>query len=227
MVSRFRSVLLFVVLIAAADVAAQEQRIVTLSPSDPARWDFVTQVGWFGGNKSEIAPDWNDWYDTAALEVAVGHYWTPHLKVELGVSTTAEARMLIEERVLLPTDGFPLIRSRDHRFRSTGVGAGLTYQFFENAWFHPFLGAGISLVHERQRAGVAQPLVFFGDPLTRVVPPAPEPFERDATDVRPFALLGFKAYVSERAFIRTDLRVTASRDHAETAAWSGGVGFDF
>ena len=227
MISTFRIAVLLVVLAAASEAAAQDRPTVTLSPNSPARWDFVTQVGWLGGNKSEIAPDWNDWYDTASIEVAGGHYWTPHLKIELGVSTTAEAEVLVEERVLLPVDGFPFYRSRSHRFRTTTVGAGFAYQFFENAVFHPFLGAGVSLVHERQHVDVAQPLVFFRDPLTRVVAPAIEPFERDVTHLRPFALLGFKAYVSERAFFRTDVRVSASRDHAESVAWSGGVGFDF
>jgi hypothetical protein len=38
---------------------------------------------------------------------------------------------------------------------------------------------------------------------------------------------GFKVYVSERAFIRTDLRTSWSSDGLAAMAWRNGIGFDF
>jgi opacity protein-like surface antigen len=214
-------------LVTASHASAQARPVIVLSPGDPSRWDFSTHVGWVGGNKSAIAPDWNDWYDTASIDVSGGYYWTRHLKLELDVSTTAAAGMFVDEHVLLPGDSFPYFRQREHTFRTTSATAGMAYQFFENSWFHPFVGGGIAVVHERERTGVAQPLVYFRDPQTRVVLPHPDPFDRESTDARPFAMLGLKAYVSERAFIRTDLRISASTRQAESVALRLGVGFDF
>ena len=44
---------------------------------------------------------------------------------------------------------------------------------------------------------------------------------------RPFVGAGFKVYVSERVFIRTDLRTSWSSDGLATMAWRNGIGFDF
>jgi len=226
MLRTFRAALVFGALITATHAAAQAPPVVTLRPVDPSRWDVAAHVGWFGGNKSEIAPDWNDWYDTASFHVSTGYYWTPHLKVEVDVSTTARAGVFSEQVVQLPGSPFPYVRAREHRFRSTGAAAGVTYQFFENVWFHPFVGGGLAVVHETERAGLSQPF-FFRDPQTGVVLPEQPPIDRQSTTARPFAMLGFKAYVSERAFVRTDLRVIASADRAEAVVWRGAVGFDF
>jgi hypothetical protein len=43
----------------------------------------------------------------------------------------------------------------------------------------------------------------------------------------PFVGAGFKVYVSERAFIRTDLRTSWSSEGLNTLAWRNGIGFDF
>jgi hypothetical protein len=227
MLSTFRtSVFLVALAVAASRAAAQEPSLVTLNPTNPTRWDFATQVGWVGGNKSDIAPEWNSWYDTASIEMSGGYYWTRHLKVELDLATTAAAGVSVQERLLL-SEGFPVFRPREYQFRSTSIGAGVTYQFFENAWFHPFVSTGVSAIHERERAGIAPPMTFFRDSQTRVILPASDTFERTTTSVRPFAAAGFKAYVTERAFIRSDMRVSASSDRAEFVVWRAGVGFDF
>jgi hypothetical protein len=226
MLRTFRAALVSGALITATQAAAQEPPIITLRPADPDRWDVAAHVGWLGGNKSEIAPDWNDWYDTASFDVSAGYYLTPHLKVEVDVSTAAEAGVFSEQFVQLPGSPFPYVRSREHRFRTTGAAAGATYQFFENVWFHPFIGGGLAVVHETERTRASQPF-FFRDPQTGVVLPEQPPIDKQSTTARPLAMLGFKAYVSEWAFVRTDLRVTASTDRVETVVWRGGVGFDF
>jgi opacity protein-like surface antigen len=218
-----RAAVFLAALVTTSHASAQDRPVIALSPDDPSRWDFATHVGWVGGNKSEIAPDWNDWYDTASIDVSGGYYWTRHLKVELDVSTTAAAGIFVEEQIRLPGNSFPYYRQREHRFRTTSATAGMAYQFFDNSWFHPFVGGGAAVVHETERTGLAQPLFF----PTQVVLPNPDPFERESTDARPFAMVGFKAYVSARAFIRTDLRITASTRQAESAALRAGIGFDF
>jgi hypothetical protein len=44
---------------------------------------------------------------------------------------------------------------------------------------------------------------------------------------RPLLYTGFKWYVSERAFVRSDLRSSFSKDRAESVTWRVGIGFDF
>jgi hypothetical protein len=65
------------------------------------------------------------------------------------------------------------------------------------------------------------------DPRAPIVisPPATETHvDRTA---RPFVAGGFKAYLSERAFIRTDLRMSWSADGLTAVAWRSGIGVDF
>jgi hypothetical protein len=82
------------------------------------------------------------------------------------------------------------------------VGAGLSWQFFENQWFHPSLGGGLDVVGERE-AGVGT-----------------------TTTVRPFVSTGFKWYVNERAFARSDFRVSFYDGAAAHVTWTAGLGVD-
>src|SRR5688572_32440149 len=70
--------------------AAQDAPTVVLSPADPSRWDAAVHVGWLGENKSEIAPNWNQWYDAASFGASAGYYWTPHLKLDVELGTTTK-----------------------------------------------------------------------------------------------------------------------------------------
>ena len=47
-------------------------------------------AGWLAGNKEGLAEEWNDWYDTFAVSLDAGRYWTTHLKTEAGATFTGE-----------------------------------------------------------------------------------------------------------------------------------------
>jgi hypothetical protein len=108
------------------------------------------------------------------------------------------------------------------------VTGGLAYQFFENAWFHPFVGAGVAVVHETARAErlPAEPR-FVDSVRPPVVLPELPPIDRSTTVAHPFLTVGFKTYAGERVFFRSDLRVAASSDGAESITWRAGMGVDF
>ena len=110
--------------------------------------------------------------------------------------------------------------------KSTAASAGLSAQFFENTWFHPFLSVGVEFVRERERIDVTLP---FGPPRDPRAPPIPPPSTETNVryDARPFVGTGFKVYVSERTFIRSDLRASWSSDGFAGLAWRNGVGVDF
>ena len=191
-----------VILFVGCATAARAQQAPVLLPVDPPRWDVSAEAGWLGSNKSDIAPAWDDWFDVAAGGGAVGHYWTPHLRSELRVAFAGEGRVYEEQRTTVPGHPFPVFVLDEHRYRTTTVGAGLSYQFFENQWFHPSVGAGLEIARERE-AGVGT-----------------------STIARPFASTGFKWYVNERAFARTDLRVSFSDGAAAHVTWTAGIGVD-
>lgn len=209
----------------ASSAGAQGQPVVSLVPDTLPRWDVSGHVGWLGVNKSEIAPDWNEWYDAGSFGASAGFHWTHNLKIELDVSTTTEATVFVQEQIFVPGEPTPFLRVGEHEFRSTSVGGALVYQFFENRWFHPFLGAGIDVTRENARNNLRWQPQCVRAPCT---PFAPLPVETSVTHLtRPFAIGGFKWYVSERAFIRSDIRTSFSSDGAEAVTWRGGIGVDF
>ncbi len=217
-------VLLAAALLAARPAAAQDSPIVSLVAEDAARWDAAGFAGWRAGNKSDIAPDWDDWYDAASFGGSVGYYWTRHLKVELDASTTTEGGVFIQEQIPVPGQPFPVFRYGEHLFRSTSLSAGALFQFGENAWFHPFLGGGLELVRERSRLEIQQQI-----PCDRGCAPFPLPAD-ESISYRglPFVTAGFKWYMTERAFVRSDIRTAFSRDDGVDAiTWRIGIGADF
>jgi hypothetical protein len=208
------------VLCRVAPAAAQDQLVTTFVPDAQRRWDAAWFVGWRGVDKSQVAPEWDEWYDVAAFSASAGHYLTPHVKIDLDVSTTTTGRVYGQEQFGIPGP-FPYFQLRSYGFRRTTVAPSLAYQFFENRWVHPFLGAGIEGIREAEWLDVQ--VLPPGGP--RPSPPTRE--NRVRYSARPFITGGVKFYVSERAFIRTDMLSTFSSGGAESAVWRIGAGVDF
>jgi hypothetical protein len=200
--------------------AAQDQLVTTFVPESERHWDAAGLVGWRGVNKSDVASDWNDWYDVAVFSASAGRYFTPHVKIDLDLSTTTTGRVFGQDLLALPGPA-PYYRLREYRLRRTTAAAALAYQFFENRWVHPFLGIGIEGVREAERLEV-QLLPPIG-----LRAPIPIPETRVRYSARPFVTGGVKWYVSERAFIRSDILSTFTSNGAESAVWRVGVGVDF
>jgi hypothetical protein len=209
-----------------ADASAQSGSGLSLTPPDLPRWDVSGEVGWLSSNKSPIAPDWNDWYDVASGGGSIGFYVTPHLRAELRLAFSGEGRIAQEERIDVPGQPFPIFRLREHRFRAAAAGGGVNYQFFENQWFHPYVGAGLEIVRESDRTFAPEsrvPLRPPGGPL--VIPPA-ESRSTVSWATRPVLSTGFKWYVNERGFVRSDVRVAVGNWRAAHVVWTAGIGVD-
>lgn len=207
-----------------SDLHAQTHPAVTLQPSNASTFDVAAQIGW-AGNVFRRESDGDDWYHTASLDLSAGHYWTPHLKVEIEVATTTEGETYRYETISVPGDNFPYFRTRNHHFRSTRASGSLVYQFLENRWFHPFVAAGLDVVRVREHVDTSQQ----GPPPRSAVATVPTlPAFTSVTYIgRPSVGGGFKAYMSERAFIRTDVRGSLSSNGIESLVWRAGVGVDF
>jgi len=219
--------------LAASPSSAQDRvpaSALTLLPADASRWDASAHVTWLGQHLPDSS-GWDRWYQVAVGGASVGYYFTPHLKTEFDIGTSTQGKSYSVEPVpappgpIPPGTVFPFLQ-RDHEFRLTAASAGLSAQFFENTWFHPFLSVGVEFVRERERIDVTLPFVPPRDPRA---PPIPQTSTETNVryDARPFVGTGFKVYVSERTFIRSDLRASWSSDGVAGLAWRNGVGVDF
>lgn len=90
------------------------------------------------------------------------------------------------------------------------------------------------MVRETHRIDTPQQFISGRpEPATPLVPPVGQlvPAATGPTHVswaaRPYLAAGFKWYVTERGFIRSELRSSFSRRGAEHIVWSGGIGIDF
>jgi hypothetical protein len=217
------------IIVSTATGALAQGTGITLMPPDQARWDITVHAGRHGVNRSDIGDEWNRWYESAAVSASGGFYVTPHVKVEGDVSHAGEASLYTQQSVVVPGQSWPYPRFRDHRLRAiTGSGA-VMWQFFENQWFHPFAGAGVLVLHERERAEALAPQAVPVGPAGTLpfIMPALPALDTSRTAVQPFLTTGFKVYVSKQAFLRTDVRVGVSRDGVASAQWRGGIGIDF
>jgi hypothetical protein len=190
-----------------------------------ARADVTGTVGWFNADKSRLS-SCNDWYNRSAYGGATfGWYWTDHLKTELELGATSAAELYAIRTIDI--EGQRTYVSSEHQFSTRRLVAGQQYQFFRNAWAHPHVAAGIDLTWENDEQR-DEPIVLF-DPVsrvTRVVQPARTTDPSTHLQVRPFAEVGSKLYVSPRGFFRTDVRVTFGGG-AEEVLLRFGFGVDF
>ena len=168
----------------------------------------ITRTGTTGGDGTAVA----------------GWYWTPHAKTELEVGITSEgdswATLFDTAR---DPNGYPVPTIERRARRDLTIAATQQWQFFENAWVHPFVAAGVSIDRTRTRR---ERQASYRGPDDDVRPPGPLPTE---SQVRAHALFGtgLKAYVNERTFFRTDFHVAVGDHDVVQLRLRAGLGVDF
>jgi len=198
----------------APDASAQQPVPVTAI----GRWDVAGQLALLNRNKSELGSRWDHWYEAPLIQGSAGHYWTPHFKTELEIATSGQGTIGVEEN----------LRYREHMLRESTVGATAVYQFLDNQWVHPFVGAGLEVARERHVAESLPSSIerFPTTALPLTLRPVPA-IDNISYSVRPVLTGGFKFYISQRAFVRTEVRTSFSTDRPLAIQWRGGVGIDF
>lgn len=196
----------------------------TARPEPVQRADLHGDIGWAHVRLDD--PSTGERWDHAVAHLAAGFgwYWTDHLKTEVEVVAGSAADFYRFER----NDAGTTIAYRTSTLcqQDWGVGVAQVFQFFRNAWFHPHVGVGLDLRSESQEERI-DPVVRF-DAAGRVIEIEPARVEgpHSSFEARPYALAGFKAYLSQRAFFRSDFRAGLGAPDIDVVVRAG-FGVDF
>jgi hypothetical protein len=189
------------------------------------RGDVAASVGWLAVNTAPSTPhDDTDWVDTFLGAVSAGWHWTDNLKTELDLGASTKVTAYRTDPVTI--GGRPTYQTtRTTSWRRT-VGLAQQYQFFHNVWFHPHVAGGATVTWERAVARDNPAFVYDVARGEQGLSPGTAEPARTRVIVRPFVGSGFKAYMTERVFFRTDIRV-AFRGGIDDVLTRVGVGVDF
>lgn len=183
------------------------------TPTQLVRADATATLGVFTANHTDV-DEYGRWGHSGFAGLAAGYYWTDHLKTEIETAWTGDVEAFSYERTVDRPNTYAY---SEHQYRVFKVSAGQAYQFGRNAFLHPFVGAGIDIDRQRER-------------IERSIetPTTSNRTDRTDTSVRahPFAAVGFKAYLTQRAFFRGELK-TVVGSRVEHVVWKAGFGVDF
>jgi hypothetical protein len=197
----------------------------TLPPSTPlARVDTTVIVGWLSVNKADLER-YDNWYSSASAGGTVGWYWTDNLKTELEYA--ASGRVQRDVYTYTQVGSLQINRESIYHFGTRRLAIGQQYQFHRNVMFHPYVAGGVDLNWESiEQHDSAERIFDAAARQTLTGEPAETYPKRTEVHVRPFATLGFKAYMSPRSYFRTDLKFVIDSG-VEEVLFRFGIGVDF
>ena len=187
------------------------------------RSDLAVTVGWLNGHKPSVDRYGDDWYNRGLHGGgSFGWYWSDHLKTEVEAGTSNTAHVYRFQPVT--PGGIPTYQSSELDVRTRRLALGQQYQFFRNAWAHPHVTAGVDLTWETTTEHLSAVTNF--DASRRELRPARTIGPDTRLRVRPYGEVGYKAYMTRRAFFRNDLRL-AFRHGVDDVILRFGFGVDF
>jgi opacity protein-like surface antigen len=201
--------------------AASAQTPVRLPRADA---HFV--LGWQNLEKEQPEQHFNDWLNAIFYGgLGAGWYWNDNLKtqIDFGAGTTADQYRVHQ----IASAGTQTYETSRVSVRQSAVTIQQQYQFFRNQWFHPHVGAGVELARETTTERYDPIFVFDNVTRTsRILQPARTEGPDHTFIARGVGEVGFKAYLTRRAFFTGDMRLMF-RDGIEQVLFRTGFGFDF
>ena len=189
------------------------------------RGDAAGTFGWLAARTGLSSSAGTDWGNSLFGAASTGWHWTDNLKSEIDFGAGTEAHGY--ETQQLTSGGRISYVPVESRFARRTLGLSQQYQFFHNAWFHPHLAAGANFSWDRRTDEIG-PIYAYDEVTrtTRLVELLRTDGPRTTFRIRPFVAVGYKAYLTQRAFFRNDLRVAFQGGISETTLRLG-FGFDF
>jgi hypothetical protein len=193
------------------------------------RADFHAVAGWqnLRQERGDAAlSTYNNWAsDIFYGGAGAGWYWNDHLKTQVDVGAGSRGQHYFYRT--LRVAGLQTSESAQVTVQQQSLALSQQYQFFRNQWFHPHVGAGLDIARETKSAEYAPVSAY--DPVTRT-----SRLIRDARSegpitraiVRPFGEIGFKTYMTRRAFFTGDARLMF-RTGLDEMLFRVGFGVDF
>jgi hypothetical protein len=201
----------------AATALAQTRQVI--------RGDTAGTFGWLAARTGLSSNAGTDWGSSLFVAASGGWHWTDNLKSEIDIGAGTEAHGY--ETRPVTSNGRISYVPIESRFARRTLGISQQYQFFHNTWFHPHLAAGANFSWDRRTDEIG-PIYAYDEVTrtTRLVELLRTEGPRTTFTIRPFVAVGYKAYLSQRAFFRNDLRVAFHGGVNETTLRLG-FGFDF
>ena len=217
---------LLMTMLAGAGNASAQDRGPSETPQKWRKWDADGTwdvLGVAEADPDSPRPQWNN-EAIAGWHLGVGRYWTTHLKTEFGMTLIPQLDSFEYERVSVPGSQELGYIFTDNTQQLTMFSGNLTYQFFENAFTHPYVSAGIRFDSLREHRFRNQEVRTIGR-ATYTVPPLDE--RAASVTARPFVALGSKFYFNERLFVRAELPIAFRSRGVYSAGFHFGFGADF
>ena len=196
----------------------------TPAPKMPV-WDAGGSIGFHWASESALGESERPyWLAQGEYRLDFGRYLTPHLKAELGFSTTSEWHRYDQE-------SFPVAGLRGGGFAYTErtlrlniFSPAVTYQFLDNSLMHPYVTGGMRINVLRERRFRDQ-TTYRVSGVSYPVPAIDE--DRTTTTVHPFVAAGCKSYLTSHTFVRSEALVAFGRSGSTHGALRLGFGVDF
>lgn len=216
---------------AAAQAPAGGSSAAAAADEPLPRWDTTGFFGWRGTRVDQTEYNSSRWDGRLVYGGTAGYYWTTNLKLEVDLSGTSPSTYDTYESRQIAGVTYPLFIRSDHRTVTASLGGSVIYQFFENASFHPFVGAGGGWMSIRERVTTARQsqVVSRGPngPYDVVVISEAQTGHRNDSEAMALIVTGFKAYPGERVFFRSDMQWSIGAGRFREVTWRLGVGVDF
>ncbi len=171
------------------------------------KWDAGGGMGIRFGAKDDVVVPLGAW------SAGVSRYWTAHVKTSVDVMTAGQ-----ETYVGSSYDG------RSSRYTSSVTGpaalsATAGYQFFDNAFVHPYIAGGVRVASAFERTRITSSTFPYAS--STVTKPA-------TLAARPVLGGGFKSYFDNgRAFMKSELLMAVGPHGSAHAVLTIGAGIDF
>lgn len=222
----------FLILLAFATSAIAQTTVTSTTSGtqlDSKRWEVGASVGLLSTNPAPSDhPYANEWYFTGRYAASLARYWSEHFKTEIEIANTNAGERYVDRIANLPGVPTSYVYTVRERHTLRQVSGRTVWQFFDNAWVHPYVFGGVIYNADRVRAIV--PSQWLYDPRSPNAPLIPSPLvNEEAHTVHRVGITagaGAKFYMSPNAFFNTAVVMSHARP-ATTASLIGGFGVEF